>query len=282
MKVLLMMTLMLTASLAGAQPNRPQTGGLPVRLGVCDWTIGKTGDPAALALAGELGLEGVQVSLTSAGENLAMKSKSLQRAYLDAARKTGVAITSFAIGELNDVPLQSDPRAEKWVAQGIDVCRSLGVKIILVPFFGKADLKNNPGGMESVIAILKRLAPEAEGAGVTLALESTLDAEEHMKIISGVGSPSVRVYYDVGNSRDAGYDIYAEIRSLGSRICEFHAKDTKDLYGKGVMDFDAVRKAMEGIRYQGWLVLEGTRFPLGVEKSIKYDADYLRSIFKTK
>lgn len=277
-----MMTLMLTASLAGAQPNRPQTGGLPVRLGVCDWTIGKTGDPAALALAGELGLEGVQVSLTSAGENLAMKSKSLQRAYLDAARKTGVAITSFAIGELNDVPLQSDPRAEKWVAQGIDVCRSLGVKIILVPFFGKADLKNNPGGMESVIAILKRLAPEAEGAGVTLALESTLDAEEHMKIISGVGSPSVRVYYDVGNSRDAGYDIYAEIRSLGSRICEFHAKDTKDLYGKGVMDFDAVRKAMEGIRYQGWLVLEGTRFPLGVEKSIKYDADYLRSIFKTK
>ena len=282
MKVLLMMTLMLTASLAGAQPNRPQTGGLPVRLGVCDWTIGKTGDPAALALAGELGLEGVQVSLTSAGENLAMKSKSLQRAYLDAARKTGVAITSFAIGELNDVPLQSDPRAEKWVAQGIDVCRSLGVKIILVPFFGKADLKNNPGGMESVIAILKRLAPEAEGAGVTLALESTLDAEEHMKIISGVGSPSVRVYYDVGNSRDAGYDIYAEIRSLGSRICEFHAKDTKDLYGKGVMDFDAVRRAMEGIRYQGWLILEGTRFPLGVEKSIKYDADYLRSIFKTK
>jgi len=282
MKVLLMMTLMLTASLAGAQPNRPQTGGLPVRLGVCDWTIGKTGDPSALALAGELGLEGVQVSLTSAGENLAMKSKSLQRAYLDAARKTGVAITSFAIGELNDVPLQSDPRAEKWVAQGIDVCRSLGVKIILVPFFGKADLKNNPGGMESVIAILKRLAPEAEGAGVTLALESTLDAEEHMKIISGVGSPSVRVYYDVGNSRDAGYDIYAEIRSLGSRICEFHAKDTKDLYGKGVMDFDAVRRAMEGIRYQGWLILEGTRFPLGVEKSIKYDADYLRSIFKTK
>lgn len=277
-----MMTLMLTASLAGAQPNRPQTGGLPVRLGVCDWTIGKTGDPAALALAGELGLEGVQVSLTSAGENLAMKSKSLQRAYLDAARKTGVAITSFAIGELNDVPLQSDPRAEKWVAQGIDVCRSLGVKIILVPFFGKADLKNNPGGMGSVIAILKRLAPEAEGAGVTLALESTLDAEEHMKIISGVGSPSVRVYYDVGNSRDAGYDIYAEIRSLGSRICEFHAKDTKDLYGKGVMDFDAVRRAMEGIRYQGWLILEGTRFPLGVEKSIKYDADYLRSIFKTK
>jgi L-ribulose-5-phosphate 3-epimerase len=281
MKVLLL-TLMLTAFLAGAQPNRPQTGGFPVRLGVCDWTIGKTGDPAALALARELGLEGVQVSLTSAGENLAMKSESLQKAYLDAARKTGVAITSFAIGELNDVPLQSDPRAEKWIAQGIDVCRSLGVKIILVPFFGKADLKNNPGGMGSVIAILKRLAPKAEEAGVTLALESTLDAEEHLKIIDGVGSPSVRVYYDVGNSRDAGYDIYAEIRSLGSRICEFHAKDTKDLYGKGVMDFDAVRKAMEGIRYQGWLILEGTRFPLGVEKSVKYDADYLRSIFETK
>jgi sugar phosphate isomerase/epimerase len=282
MKVLPMMMVMLTASLPFAPLNRPQTGGLPVRLGVCDWTIGNTGNPAALALAGELGLEGVQVSLTSAGEDLAMKSKSLQKAFQDAARKTGVAITSFAIPELNDVPLQSDPRAEKWVGEGIDVCKAMGIKIILVPFFGKADLKNNPGGVDSVIAVLKRLASKAEKAGVVLALESTLDAGEHLKIIDGVGSPSVRVYYDVGNSHDAGYDIYAEIRSLGSRICEFHAKDTKDLYGKGIMDFNAVRRAMEGIRYQGWLVLEGTRFPLGVEKSIKYDADYLRLIFKTK
>jgi hypothetical protein len=43
---------------------------------------------------------------------------------------------------------------------------------------------------------------------------------------------------------------------------------------------DDVRKAMEDIGYRGWLVLEGTKMPLGVEKSVRYDADYLKSLFK--
>jgi len=48
------------------------------------------------------------------------------------------------------------------------------------------------------------------------------------------------------------------------------------------MDFPAVRGAMEDIGYRGWLVLEGTKMPLGVEKSVRYDADYLRGLFAAK
>jgi hypothetical protein len=48
------------------------------------------------------------------------------------------------------------------------------VKVVLVPFFGKADPRNNPPGVEAVIEILKRLAPKAEKAGVFLGLESWL------------------------------------------------------------------------------------------------------------
>jgi hypothetical protein len=50
----------------------PAVEGIPIRLGVCDWTIGKTGDPAALALAGSLGCDGVQVSLVPKGDSLAL------------------------------------------------------------------------------------------------------------------------------------------------------------------------------------------------------------------
>jgi len=127
---------------------------------------------------------------------------------------------------------------------------------------------------------LKRLAPKAEKAGVVLALESYLSAEDHLKIIDRVGSPSVQVYYDVANSQEVGLDIFKEIPLLGTRIVEFHAKDTKDLYGKGSMDFPRVRKAMEEIGYSGWFILEGTKMPLGVEASLRYDLDYLKSIFR--
>ncbi|HMA53345.1 MAG TPA: TIM barrel protein, partial [Acidobacteriota bacterium] len=122
-------------------------------------------------------------------------------------------------------------------------------------------------------------APKAEARGIVLALESYLSAADNLKILARVGSPAVQVYYDVGNSQDVGYPILDEIRELGSRIVEVHAKDAKDLYGKGSMDFPAVRKALEGIGYKGWFVLEGTKMPLGVEESVRYDADYLRAVF---
>ncbi|NTV82039.1 MAG: sugar phosphate isomerase/epimerase, partial [Candidatus Aminicenantes bacterium] len=147
---------------------------------------------------------------------------------------------------------------------------------------GKGDLKGDAAGVEAIVAALRRLAPKAEAKGVVLALESYLSAAEHLAILERVGSPAVKVYYDVANSQEAGYPILDEIRLLAKRIVEFHAKDTKDLYGKGSIDFLAVRKAMEDIGYEGWLVMEGAKTPLGLEASIRYDADYLKTVFGIK
>jgi sugar phosphate isomerase/epimerase len=89
----------------------------------------------------------------------------------------------------------------------------------------------------------------------------------------------VAVYYDVGNSQEAGFDIGREIRLLGSRIAQFHAKDYKDLFGQGSMDFKAVRTAMKETGYSGWLVLEEVKLPLGLEKSLLQDLKYLKRLF---
>ncbi len=278
-KAVLMIFLVISASVWPGltwQKNAPE---FSVKFGVCDWTIGKAGDPAALELASKLGLEGVQVSLAVKNDQLELAQQKLQNTYLEAAQKYGVEIASFCIGELNNIPYKSDPRAERWVDQSIDIGRAMKVKIILVPFFGKGDLRNDSRGLETVIERLRRVAPKAERAGVALALESWLSAEDHLNIIKAVGSPAIQVYYDVANSKEAGYDILREIRLLGSRISQFHAKDNKDLYGKGSMDFQAVRTAMEAIGYHRWFVLEGSQLPLGIEQSIRYDLDYLRTIF---
>jgi sugar phosphate isomerase/epimerase len=256
-------------------------GKVEVQFGVCDWTIEKPGDPGALETAAKFGFDGVQVSLNPKGESLALLDKDFQQTYLATIKKTGVEIASFCLGELNNVPLKSDPRAERWVAEGIEVASAMKVGIILIPFFGKGDLKNDPAGMEAIIAALKRLAPRAEKAGVVLALESWLSAEDNLKIMTAVGSSAVGVYYDVGNSQEAGFDIGREIRLLGGRIAQFHAKDYKDLFGQGSMDFKAVRAAMKDVGYRGWLVLEEVKLPLGLEKSIIQDLKYLRRLFLT-
>jgi len=131
------------------------------------------------------------------------------------------------------------------------------------------------------VSKLKNIASKAEKARVTLGFESWLSAEEHLAILDRIGSPAVQVYYDVANSHMKGYDIYKEIRTLGKRICQVHAKDYDDLYGKGSIDFKRVREAMDDAaialdRDGRHEVSEG---PNGLEEGCRYDAEYLRPIF---
>ncbi len=253
--------------------------GAGFRIGACDWTLGKKTDPSALEVAKKLGLDGIQVDLGSPKDDLPLRKPEVQQKYLEVRKETGVAIASLAIGALNEVPLKSDPRAAQWVSESVDICKVFGVSVVLLAFFSKGDLRDDKEGTEVVIERLKEVAPKAEKARVTLGVESWLSAEQHMQILDRVGSPAVQVYYDVGNSQRRGYDIFKEIRSLGKHICEFHAKDNDDLYGKGTMNFPEVRRAMDDIGYRGWIQIEGTKLPLGPEESVRYDLEYLRGVF---
>ena len=120
-----------------------------------------------------------------------------------------------------------------------------------------------------------------KATGVILGIESWLSAEAHMDIIQRVGSPAVQVYYDVCNSTDRGYDIYKEIRWLGTKhICEFHMKENGALLGQGNVDFQKVRAAMDDIGYRGWVQIEGA-VPKGAQMLPSYQANlkFLRGIF---
>jgi L-ribulose-5-phosphate 3-epimerase len=274
--------LALTCSCAPSLKREQTKAPTGFKLGICDWTIGKTANPGSFEIAKRIGLDGVQVDFGSGENSLPLFDEQLQQDILDAARTQKMEIASLAMGVLNNVPYKSDPRAERWVRRGIEVAETMGAKIILLAFFGNGDLKGDEQGTNEVVQRLRQVAPDAEVAGVTLGIESWLSAEQHIDIIERVGSQAVKVYYDVANSHKAGYDIYKEIRRLGPLICQFHAKDYDNLYGKGSIDFKEVRAAIDDAGYRGWLVIEGTKTPLGLEESYQYDTEYLRGIFPKK
>jgi sugar phosphate isomerase/epimerase len=245
------------------------------KIGACDWTLGKKTDPAALEVAKRLGLDGIMVDMGDPRNGFPLLQPELQKKYLTRAKELKVEIASLALGILNQLPYKSEPRAQQWVADSLEVSHAFGTHVVLVAFFGKGDLKNDKKGTEVVTQRLREIAPKAEKAGVVLGLESWLSAEEHMAILDKVGSKAVQVYYDMGNSHKMGYDIYKEIRFLGQHICEFHAKDYDGLFGKGTIDFPEVRRAMDDIHYRGWMHIES-----GVsEEDIGYNGRYLRSMF---
>jgi L-ribulose-5-phosphate 3-epimerase len=249
------------------------------RLGACDWSIGQTCNPAAFEVARQIGLDGVQVSFGTAADETHLSQPAAQQQCRDAAKQAGVQIASLAIGELNNIPYKSDPRTVGWVSESVEACQALGLKVVLLAFFGNGDLRDDPAGVDEVVRRLKAVAPKAQKAGVVLGIESWLSAAEHIAILDRVGSDAVKVYYDVCNSNDRGYDIYREIRQLGKRICEFHAKENGALLGQGKVDFHKVRGAMDDIGYSGWVQIEGAVPPgAPMPESYRANCKFMRSI----
>jgi len=248
------------------------------KIGACDWSLGRS-DPSCMEVAREIGLDGVQVGMGSVGDQMKMRRAEVQQAYLKAARDNKVEVASLALSETNSVPLFSEPRAAIWLLDSIEVCRALNVKVVLVACFGTGELRaDDKPSMDRVVDLLKEIAPRAEKAGVILGLENYLGAEDNMSIIDRVGSPAAQVYYDVGNSTDKGRDILGEIRFLGKRICEFHAKDAGFMLGQGRIDFKKVRAAMDDIDYRGWIQIEAAA-PHSIVEDYRADLNYLRGIF---
>lgn len=252
----------------------------PYRISACDWSIRKANSVDAMELAKRIGLDGVQLSLGNVQNNMHLRQKEVQKAYLEASKKYGVKISSLAIGEMNNVPYKSAPETEQWVSDSIDVAKAMGCTVILLAFFNKGDLRGDEEGIKEVIRRLKKVTSKAENEGIILGIESWLDANKHLEIIHAIGSKNVRVYYDVANSTQMGYDIYEEMSRLGKEyICEIHAKENGYLLGKGKIDFVRIRSILDKIQYDGWVIIEGA-VPENADMFESYIANnkYLRSV----
>ncbi|WP_232834825.1 sugar phosphate isomerase/epimerase family protein [Pleomorphovibrio marinus] len=251
--------------------------------GACDWSIGHRAEPEAFQTAKAIGLDGLQVSLGLASNNMHLRQRSMQENYRHASKTTGVKIASLAIGELNEIPYKREAITQEWVHDSIDVANALGCTVVLLAFFGKGDLRDDPTGKKEVVRKLKEVAPKAERQGVYLAIESWLSAEEHLDIIEKVGSTHIKVYYDVANSTTMGYNIFEEMKMLGTEyICEVHAKENGKLLGKGEVDFIRVRDVLNEIGYKDWIIIEGA-IPKGMEmkEAYQHNLHFLQNTFQS-
>lgn len=252
--------------------------GVEFKVGVTDWNLKLENKPEAVALAKKLGFEGVQISLGKGTDRLPLSDAALQQKYLSESKRVGIPLASVCLEVLHRNILKSDPLGQRWVADAIPATKALGVKVILLPFFGKGALTTR-AEMDYVGDVLREVAPRAEKAGVILGLEDTISAKDNVSIMERTKSPAVLTYYDVGNSTKAGFNVVEEIRWLGAdRICEMHLKDNPGYLGKGTIDFPAVVDALADIGFEQWAQLE-TDTPSGsVEADMTTNLAYIRGV----
>jgi len=252
--------------------------GVAFKFGAPDWNLRQEGKVGSIALAKKIGFDGVQISLGVGKDKLPLADPELQRQFLEESKRAGLPMTSVCLNILHRNILKSDPLGQRWVADAIPITRSLGLRIILLPFFGRGALKTQ-AEMDYVGDALREIAPAAEKTGVILGLENTISARDNVRIMERSKSSAVLTYYDVGNSTENGFDIIEEIRWLGrKRICEVHLKDNPHYLGQGKINFSAVITALADIGFSGWAQLECDSPGGSVEDDMRTNLTYIRGI----
>ncbi len=253
-----------------------------LRIGVTDWNLELGADPQAVPLAAQLGFEGVQISFGRklVDDKMPVDNPEVMARYLQLSKQCGIPIDGTCVDRLHDNGLKSDKLAPKWVLDSIRLTKELHTKVLLVPFFGRWALTNQ-AEMDYTGDALRDLAPEAEKAGVVLGIEDTISAQDNWRMIERARSKNVLVYYDVGNSTEAGFDIIKEIRWLGKdRICQFHLKDNPNYLGEGKIEFGPVMHTIRDIGFSGYANLETDAHAQTLEADMRRNLMYIRRIMQ--
>lgn len=273
-------TFCLTATAATLAAPRLIARKANLKIGVTDWNLKQTGNIEAVALARTLNFDGVQVSIgrKAVDGKMPLDDSAAQQKYIAESKAQRIPLDGTCLDILHVNYLKNDKLGEKWVSDGIRVTRALGIKVMLLPFFGKGAL-TNPAEMDYVADALRNLAPEAEKAQVILGLENTISAADNMRILERAKSKAVLVYYDIGNSARQGFDVVREIRELGAkRICQFHFKDNPHYLGEGKIDLSRVLHSIAEIEYQGYANLETDSPSKSVEADMRRNLTYVRRL----
>jgi len=233
----------------------------------------------AIAKAAEFGYQGYEIDIGDFGNTgLGLhwpEEFTLERvaAASAAARRAGIEISSLCLGVLwKYCPSSPDPairaQAAAIMRQAVPRAASLGAKVILLPVGQPEDLTPEEARTH-LVEVLRECAPAAQQAGVIFGVENVGQAlgrtvEDLLQIVARVDSPACRVYYDIGNAAWQGDDPVEDIRKLGRHLAMVHVKDRREVEGRGqtaiigdgTINWPAAARALRGIAYHGYVVLE--------------------------
>jgi hexulose-6-phosphate isomerase len=256
----------------------------------------------AMQEAKDLGYDAIELCICSQGVLTHGATQSQCEEIVKIARKIGIEIASVASGESwGSSPSANDPAVRAKIVEftkgALQVTKWLGTDAYLfVP--GAVDVFFLPDGevipyevcYERATEVAKQLVPTAEKLGVAIGIENVwnkflLSPLEMKAFIDSFKSNKVGAYFDVGNVLLFGYPDQW-IRILGKRIKRVHIKDFKCSVGtvegfvdllEGDVDFEAVKKSLAEIGYDGYVTAEMIPYQPGRPAKT---AEAMKNIFK--
>jgi hydroxypyruvate isomerase len=148
----------------------------------------------------------------------------------------------------------------------------------LIAMFGNRQGRSDEQATQACVAGLRRIAPAAERAGVTICVEllnSKVDHKDYQgdrtafgaNIIEAVGSPRVKLLYDIYHMQIMEGDVIRTIRQHVQHIGHFHTGGVPgrhEIDGTQELNYHAVAMAIADAGFTGYIAHEfvPTRDPL--------------------
>jgi len=178
-----------------------------------------------------------------------------------------VATFSCEMGSLVDLKNKS-----KWIEgaeRSIETANKLDCKRLLVTTGNELKNVSRAKQHESIVNALKLVAKLVESADIILTLEPLnvlvnhkgyylYSSEEGFQIIDEVGSPNIKLLYDIYHQQITEGNLIATITSNIDKIGHFHVADVPGRHepGTGEINYRNVFKAISDSSYDGYVGLE--------------------------
>lgn len=283
-RVLLMLVLLMPMLLVAQEKSKRY------KIALIDLMLLKRQKLGALQLTKDLGADGVEVDMGGLGKRPTFDNQlpndSVRQLYLNKIRELNIEIPSLAMTGYYAQSFCERDEYKQSIADCIKTMQLMNVRIAFLPMGVQCDLVKRPDLRSKVVERLKEAGKMAEAAGVVIGIETPLPAKEQVKLLKEIGSPAIKIYFNVADALGAGRDVYEELKILGRhRICQIHCtnKDGVWLENDPQVDMKKIKQTLDKMKWSGWLVVERSRDakqPTNVKANYGANTRYLKTIFQ--
>ena len=260
------------------------------RVAACDWMMLKRQKIGEFKLAREIGADGVEMDMGPLGQrpmfDNKLRDEHFQQLFRHTADSIGVKVPSMAMsGFFAQNFLKRDNYREliNDCLQSMDV---MGAKVAFLPLGGSGhEWKEEGEARTELVRRLHEVGEMARLAGKVIAIRTQLSARANIKLLKEVDSEGIKIYYNLQDAVDNGRDPAKELKKLGrKRVAQIHASltDSVTLDEDPRIDMYRVKKALDKMKWSGWLVVERSRNAKDV-KNVKgnygRNVAYLKKVF---
>jgi hydroxypyruvate isomerase len=186
-----------------------------------------------------------------------------------AQERLGVGVIATCTRFFNLVDAGKRDEYVDGLKQTIEACRVLGVRSIITQTGNEMEGVPRDTQREAMVETLKRCAPLCEEAGVVLEVEPLNGlvnhkghflqrSDEASAVIDAVGSPNVKLVFDVYHQQITEGNVIRNATQLIDRINHYHIADNpgRKQPGTGELNYVNILRAIRETGFDGYVGLE--------------------------